>query len=147
MGVAQGQNISKSGPEADSLRFQVLRDGRELSPDELPMQVAGRTGREIVAEQLDIVRADGGLVNTLAYTAPLFDENGRVRGALHASVDITHRKRAEQERNLLEQKLLRAEKFKSLALMAGSLAHDLNNLLASVIGNDSLALEASTAQQ
>jgi PAS domain S-box-containing protein len=141
MGVAQGQNISKSGPEADSMRFQVLRDGRELSPDELPMQVAGRTGREILAEQLDIVREDGRLVNTLAYTAPLFDENGRVRGALHASVDITHRKRAEQEHNLLEQKLLRAEKFKSLALMAGSLAHDLNNLLASVIGNDSLALE------
>jgi signal transduction histidine kinase len=105
------------------------------------MQVDGRTGREMVAEALDIVREDGGLVNTLAYTVPLFDENGRIRGALHASVDITHRKRAEQERNLLEQKLLRAEKFKSLALMAGSLAHDLNNLLASVIGNDSLALE------
>jgi two-component system, cell cycle sensor histidine kinase and response regulator CckA len=60
---------------------------------------------------------------------------------LHASVDITQRKRAEQERNLLEQKLVRAEKFKSLALMAGGLAHDLNNLLTSVIGNASLALE------
>ena len=62
MGVAQGRNISKSGPEAASLRFQVLRDGRELSPDELPMQVAGRTGRALLAEHFDIIREDGGSV-------------------------------------------------------------------------------------
>jgi signal transduction histidine kinase len=141
LGVAEGQNISKSGPDADKLQFQVLRGGQPLAPEELPMQVAGRTGREVVGEELDIVSEDGRVIHTLAYTAPLFDENRRVRGVLHASVDITQRIGAEQERNLLEQKLLRAEKFKSLALMAGGLAHDMNNLLTTVIGNESLALE------
>jgi PAS domain S-box-containing protein len=141
LGVSQAQNISKSGPDAGKLRFQVLRDGRILAPDELPMQVAGRTGKDVPGEELDLVREDGGVIHTLAYTAPLFDEERKVRGVLHVSVDITHRKQAEQERNMLAHKLLRAEKFKSLALMAGGLAHDLNNLLTSVIGNEHLALE------
>jgi PAS domain S-box-containing protein len=141
LGVAIGQNISKTGPEAGKMRFQVLRDDQVLSPDDLPMQVACRTGKEIAGEELDILREDGGRIHTLTYTAPLFDEEGRIRGVLHASIDITQRKRAEQERNSIEQKLLRAEKFRSLALMAGGLAHDLNNLLASVIGNESLALQ------
>src|SRR5205814_5791176 len=87
MGVPQGQNISKSGADGEKLRFQVLRNGRALLPTELPMQVSGRTGKEMVDDELDIVREDGRLVHTLAYTAPLFDEDGRVRGVLHASVD------------------------------------------------------------
>jgi len=141
IGVPYSQNISKSGPDADKLPFKVLRHGQELPPEELPMQRAARTGRAIVGEEIDVVCADGKIRNTLVYTAPLFDESQRVRGVLHASIDMTGTKRAEHDRKSLQQKLLRAEKFKSLAVMAGGLAHDFNNLLTSIIGNASLALE------
>jgi two-component system, cell cycle sensor histidine kinase and response regulator CckA len=53
--------------------------------------------------------------------------------------DITHRKRAEEERRGLEVRIQRAQKFESLAVMASGVAHDFNNLLVMVLGNASLA--------
>ena len=46
--------------------------------------------------------------------------------------DITERKRMEEE-------LLRIEKLESIGVLAGGIAHDLNNLLTGVVGNISLA--------
>jgi signal transduction histidine kinase len=47
-------------------------------------------------------------------------------------VDIT-------ERKSLEERLVRAEKYRSLALMAGGVAHDFNNLLTTILGNAEIA--------
>ncbi len=54
--------------------------------------------------------------------------------------DITERKEAEAERKLLEQKVLQAQRFESLGLLAGGVAHDFNNILMGVLGHSSLAL-------
>ncbi len=54
--------------------------------------------------------------------------------------DITGRKQAEQERLLLERRLLETQKLESLGVLAGGIAHDFNNLLVSMLGNASLAL-------
>src|SRR5262249_4631375 len=54
-------------------------------------------GNEVVGVEMEIVR-DGQQVGTiLGYAAPLFDEGGRPRGAIGASLDITERKRAEEK--------------------------------------------------
>ena len=58
--------------------------------------------------------------------------------------DITERKRMEEERLEMEQKLLHAQKLESLAVMAGGIAHDFNNQLAVVLGNLELALTDQT---
>ncbi|MGO9256947.1 MAG: ATP-binding protein [Bryobacteraceae bacterium] len=125
-----GQNISKSAPEPERPPYKLLRNGIEVPPEELPMQVAARTGTSVANHYLDIVRNDGTVLHTLSYSAPLFDEKGEVRGVLNACVDIT-------ERTLLEDRLQQAEKHESLALMAGGIAHDFNNLLTVIIGNAS----------
>jgi PAS domain S-box-containing protein len=96
MGVPQGQNISKTGPDRDNLEYKLCRDGQEVPGEELPMQVAARTGDEVIGAELDIVRPDGRVINTLSFSAPLFDEDGRVRGVLDACAEITERKQAEQ---------------------------------------------------
>jgi len=93
--IAPGVNASKSGPNADTLPFRVFRDGIELSPDELPMQLAARTGQAIPYNEHDIVFEDQTRVTLLASAAPILGDEGHVRGSVGAFVDITARKRAE----------------------------------------------------
>jgi two-component system cell cycle sensor histidine kinase/response regulator CckA len=143
--VPLGQNISKSDRRTGKLDYRLQHKGFDVPPQELPMQLAARTGAPVANQELDIVRADGTVLNTLSYSAPLFDEKGAVRGVIDACVDITERKSADEERRAflvrrreLEHRLVRAEKYSSLALMAGGIAHDFNNLLTVIIGHASL---------
>jgi PAS domain S-box-containing protein len=103
LGISPGDNASLSAPQAERPAFQVIRDGRELRPDELPMQTAAREGIEVREVELDVVRADGRRVTLYEYAAPLFDEQGRVRGALGVFVDISARRRLEQEQRFLAE--------------------------------------------
>jgi signal transduction histidine kinase len=134
LGVPESLNISKSGPDAASLPFRLCRDGRELRPEELPMQLAAATGKEVIGGDLQIVRADGGTVDLLSFAAPLFDENGRVRGVIDVAVDIS-------ERRSLENRLHRAQRMQSLGVMAAGIAHDFNGHLTGIIGNATSALD------
>jgi two-component system cell cycle sensor histidine kinase/response regulator CckA len=54
--------------------------------------------------------------------------------------DLSDRVRAEQEKLSLQKKLANANKLKALGLMAGSVAHDLNNILAGVVSYPDLLL-------
>ena len=47
--------------------------------------------------------------------------------------DLTEQIKAEEEKIELQQKLAKANKLRSLGLMAGSVAHDLNNILTGVV--------------
>ena len=62
-------------------------------------------------------------------------------GIFILSMDITERKRAEQERQRQHEQLLRTQTLESLATLARGIAHDFNNLLGGFFGNVSLARE------
>lgn len=63
---------------------------------------------------------------------------------LSIAIDITERKRAEEEREKLSERLHRAEKMEALGIMAGGVAHDLNNVLGVLVGYSELLLLGMT---
>jgi PAS domain S-box-containing protein len=82
---------------------------------------------------------DGRRVRTLVSSASQYDENGRYVGAVGGVHDITERLRAQEEREMLERKLLETQKLESLGVLAGGIAHDFNNILTGILGSASLA--------
>ena len=139
LGTSSEQNVSLSGPEAGGQPFKLVRGGADVPDEELPMQRAALTGRSVLDMDLDIVRSDGSVLHTLSYAVPVFDSGRNVRHVINAYVDVTERKRLERERMELDDRLSRAEKYRSLAGMAAGVAHDFNNLLTTIIGYSELA--------
>jgi len=97
MGLSPADNISLSARDGEAVPSALFRDGRPLAPEQLPMQKAAAQGVEVVDMEMDVVREGQKVATVLGYAAPLFDETGRPRGAIGATLDITERKRAEEQ--------------------------------------------------
>jgi two-component system CheB/CheR fusion protein len=96
LGVPAGQNASLSAPESERPNsYKVFRNGRELPPEELPMQLAC-AGAPVRDDEIEIVRQDGSRRRLLCYARPLHDGAGRIRGSVGAFLDVTARRRIEE---------------------------------------------------
>lgn len=71
---------------------------------------------------------------------PILDDNGKLIGYRGVDKDITERKQAEKHRLELQEQLERAQRMESLGILAGGVAHDLNNILGPLVGYPELML-------
>lgn len=109
-------NLSVTHAGANSVACRRLRQGRELAPEELPMQVAATQGIEVRNTEIQIIRPDGAVFDLLGSATPLRDDQGQVRGSVAVFMDISDRKRDERERRQTEEALrLSEDRYRTLA--------------------------------
>ncbi|MCG2722374.1 MAG: PAS domain S-box protein, partial [Thermodesulfovibrionales bacterium] len=80
-----------------------------------------------------------GEIQWIEISSVMIEWEGRP-ATLNLVMNITERVRAEEERRSLEERLQRSEKMESLGILAGGVAHDLNNVLGIVVGYAELLL-------
>ena len=94
------------------------------APYDLEHRIMRRDGQELIVHELAEV---------------LRDAAGRPVRMIGTVQDVTERRRAEEQRQLMERKFQETQKLESLGVLAGGIAHDFNNLLTGILGNACLA--------
>jgi PAS domain S-box-containing protein len=62
-------------------------------------------------------------------------------GIITFTTDVTERKRADEERELLERQLQHSQRMETIGILSDGIAHDFNNILAPITGYCELLLE------
>lgn len=75
----------------------LYQNGSRLAPHEYPLRRAATNRTSVDAAEMEIRHKNGEVTQVLASANPLFDESGCVRGAVGALIDITARKKMEQD--------------------------------------------------
>ena len=94
---------------------------------------ASLQGDPIEIQEYSALGSNKTVFPVLLKIAPIFTNDVVVAGARMIAIDISSRRQ-------LEEQLLRDQKMKAIGLMAGGVAHDLNNILSGIISYPDLLL-------
>ena len=87
------------------------------------------------------VRKDGGIIDVSVNATAVRDDKGNPIFGTAFIEDITEHKKAEKEQEKLKDQLTQAQKMESIGNLAGGIAHEFNNMLAIIMGNNELIIE------
>ncbi len=120
----------------DNMHFSQL-----VHPDDLAAvneQLRRGAEREIDTVHYEFrgIKKDGQILYGEVHGSAINYEGGVA--LMGTMLDITDRKKAEEERTYLEAQLAKAQKMDALGTLASGIAHDFNNLLAAIMGYSEL---------
>ena len=128
LGWTEDQGVGKELGEIFAV--SDMRAGSRILGGMKEMISAGSPGETL--ENVRVLTRSGELRALSAYYEPIFDSDDSIAGIV-----LTFRYVAENRRR--EYEAIRRKRLESLSLMARGLAHDLNNMLSSVLANIQLA--------
>ena len=130
------------GYSRDQLQFTHFRNYFPRATARYLFQLFNRvyqSGISITYQDFEALREDERQVLEVSVSLVTDHDNNPTgfRGTLR---DITHLRRAEEERQELEEQLHHAQRIEAIGTLAGGIAHDFNNILMGMQGNISLLL-------
>ena len=99
-----------------------------------------QTGKPINRFDFEVITKGGEKSHIDASASLIVDEKNQPIGFRGIARDISEQKTAEKEKKMLESQLQRAQKMEAIGLLAGGVAHDLNNILAGLVSYPELLL-------
>lgn len=96
-------------------------------------------GENLNAEEIEITCKDG-TPKTISISTSLLQRDKNSNHILAIMQDVTEKIAEQMRREKLRQQLARADKMESMGLLAGGVAHDLNNMLGPIVGYADLLL-------
>jgi two-component system, cell cycle sensor histidine kinase and response regulator CckA len=99
-----------------------------------------RTGEPYKAFDWELIRKDGSRCCVETSVSLIKDADGQPMGFQGITRDVTERKKMEKEKVKLEYLFRQAEKMEAIGILAGGVAHDLNNILSGIVGYPDLLL-------
>ncbi len=97
------------------------------------------TGNALL-QRRDIVATPDGPKSIVIDKIPYKNSQGEVIGIIGFAMDVTQQELIRKEKEELQQQLARSQKMESLGLLAGGVAHDLNNVLTGFVSYPELLL-------
>jgi PAS domain S-box-containing protein len=116
----------------------VHPDDKQSVMDAFQAHIDGLTPEFVFEHRMN--HKDGSIRWIMARGTAIRDARGNPIRVVGTDTDITQRKLAEEALRESEEKLARSNKMKSLGLMAGGIAHDLNNILSGIVSYPDIIL-------
>jgi PAS domain S-box-containing protein len=111
-------------------------DGSPMAHGDCPMAIALKEGRSVRGFTAIAERPDGSRIDFQPYPTPLYDRKGRLIGAVNVLVDITERRRMEDDLRSTAQALALSNGVKDEFL--GLISHELRTPVTTIYGNAQL---------
>ncbi|MBN1568045.1 MAG: PAS domain S-box protein [Acidobacteria bacterium] len=121
---------------ADAVRLYYHPDEQEKISRAIQRAIEKGEGYDL---EMRFISAKGRHMWVRAICKPVV-ENGKTVRLTGVFQDITGRKKAEEQRNQLQEQLQQAMKMEAVGRLAGGVAHDFNNLLTGITGYADLIL-------
>ncbi|WP_306600084.1 PAS domain S-box protein [Geothrix sp. 21YS21S-2] len=113
----------------------------DLAADQVRFEQVMRGELEGYALEKRFLKKDGGILEAELAVRCVRTPGGGVDYFVALILDITERRQAEAQRQVLSAQLQQTQKMESLGSLAGGVAHDMNNVLGAILGLATAHLE------